>query len=130
MKQLIVGQRPERERWADLARRRMLAEADRLYHPCWCGVHVCGASPDEAAMTVGQIPARNEAEARAIFAACKAEAEAQPGEPQDYVVDLNIDRDNLHVEDFPMTRQMLQRCLTAGRLAREQLNTIQRPEGK
>lgn len=100
-------------------RQRMLEEADRLYHPCWYGVHVCGSSPDGAAMTVGQIVARNEAEARVIFTACKAEAEAQSGEPQDYVVDLNIGRDNLHVEDFPLTRQMLQRCLTAGRLALE-----------
>lgn len=103
----------------DAARRKMIAEADRLYHPCWCGVHICGSSPDDAAMTVGQIAARDEAEARVIFAACKAEAESQADEPQDYVVDLNISRDNLHVEDFPLTRQMLQRCINAGRLARE-----------
>lgn len=100
-------------------RRRLLAEADRLYHPCWFGVHVCGSSPEDAAMTIGEVVARNEAEARVIFEACRAEAEAQVGEPQDYVVDLNIGQDNLHVEDFSMTRQMLQRCLTAGRMAKD-----------
>lgn len=66
-------------------------------------------------MTVANIRASSPSEARAIFAACKAEAANVGDEPQDYVVDLNIDRDNLHVEDFAMTRQMLDRCLAIGR---------------
>lgn len=92
----------------------MARRADELYHPVWCGVHVCGDKDGEAA-TFGNIPAASEAEARAIFAACKAEAEKAPDEPTDFVVDLNLNRDNMHVEDFSITRQMLARCLAAGR---------------
>ncbi len=101
-------------------RRQWLAElvrhADEIYYPCRCGVHVCGDKDGEAA-TFGNIPARSEAEARAIFAACKAEAEAAPDEPTEFVVDLNLDLYNCHVEDFSITRQMLDRCLAAGRAA-------------
>lgn len=98
----------------DAEREEECLRADALYHPCWCGIHVCGSSPEEAAMTVANIPARSPEEARQIFMACRQEAEAAPGEPGDYVVDLNLDRNNLHVEDFWLTRQMLKRCLAVG----------------
>lgn len=104
-------------------RQEMLRRADELYHPCWCGIHVCGSSPDDAAMTVANIQARSPEEARIIFLACRTEAEAAPGEPADYIVDLNLDRDNLHVEDFPITRQMLDRCLFAGRRVKDAPHT-------
>lgn len=106
------------KRLANAQRRRQdLEEADRLYHPCWCGVHVCGSSPDDASMTVLNIAASTPAVARKIFAACKAEAECPDGEEGDLVVDLNIDRDNLHVDDFWLNRQMLARMEAAGRAA-------------
>lgn len=106
-------QRPETMTRAE--RLAMIRRADELYHPCWCGVHVCGSSPLDEAMTVANIPARSPDEARQVWLACKAEAEASRDEPQDLVVDLNIDRDNMHVEDFSISRQMLDRCLEAGR---------------
>lgn len=108
-----------------MTRAEMIRRADEMYHPCPCGVHVCGDKNGEAA-TFGNIPARSEAEARAVFAACKAEAEAAADEPTEFVVDLNLNRDTLHIEDFSITRQMLERCLAAGRAA---LN-IQKCEGE
>lgn len=106
-------------------RREMIRRADELYHPCSCGIHICGDKDGEAA-TFGNVPARSEAEARAIFAACRAEAEAAPDEPTEFVVDLNIGRDNLHVEDFSITRQMLDRCLAAGRAAISSQKLVER----
>lgn len=91
----------------------MVRRAAELYYPCSCGVHVCG-DKDGAAATFGNIPARDDAEARMIFEACKAEAEAGADEPTEFVVDLNL-YDTIHAEDFSITRQMLDRCLAAGR---------------
>lgn len=88
--------------------------AARIYHPCDYGVHICG-DKDGAAATFGNIPARNEKEARRAFAACKLEAECRGDEPHDFCVDLNLGPDNLHVEDFWLSHQMLDRCLMAGR---------------
>jgi hypothetical protein len=43
-------------------RREMIRRAHELYHPCWCGIHVCG-DKDGAAATFGNVPARSEADA-------------------------------------------------------------------
>jgi hypothetical protein len=100
-------------------RREMIRRADELYHPCSFGIHVCG-DKDGAAATFGNVPARNEIEARAMFEAAKAEAAVPDGEHYDLVVDLNLGDDNLHIEDFCITRQMLDRCLAAARRANGQ----------
>jgi hypothetical protein len=96
----------------------MVRRAAELYHPCRCGIHVCG-DKDGAAATFGNVPARDEAEARAMFEAAKAEAAVGPDEHYDLVVDLNLDLYNCHVEDFCITRQMLDRCLAAARAVAE-----------
>lgn len=107
------------------AQRDELRRALELYHPCACGIHVCG-DKDGAAASFGNVPARSEAEARAVFAAAKAEAECLPGEEWGLVVDLNLSWDNLHVEDFGIMHQMLDRCLAAGRAALSSQNSPER----
>ena len=96
-------------------RSELIRRADELYHPCSFGIHVCGDKDGEAA-TVANVYAHNEAQARAIFEAAKAEAAGgESGDEFDLVVDLNLGPDNLHVEDFCIRRQMLDRCLSAAR---------------
>lgn len=100
--------------------KRELIEAARIYHPCDCGVHVCGSDDTcNAAVTIANIPARSPDVARTVWEACRVEAGLPDDEECDLVVDLNIDRDNLHVADFGIRRQMLDRCLAAGRTALE-----------
>jgi hypothetical protein len=96
----------------------MIRHADEIYYPCAFGVHVCGSDDERnEAITIANIAARNADEARRVFAACKAEAEAAGDEPHDFVVDLNLGRHEAQVEDFWLSRQMLERCLAAGRTA-------------
>lgn len=95
-----------------------LKQAAEVYYPCACGIHVCGSNDAlNQAITIANISTRTETEARMVFAACKAEAEARDGEPHDFVVDLNIGPYESHVEDFWISRQMLDRCIAAGRAA-------------
>jgi len=82
------------------------------YNPCCCGVHVCDMKADAeftVPVTLLNLPCPSIDEARALFAALKAECAAGLGEPVDLVVDLNISCDDKQVEDFAMTRQMLDR---------------------
>lgn len=80
------------------------------YQPCHLGIHVCGISRDEDnPITVANFPTRTAAEARRLFAAAKAECEAGGDEPGDFVIDLNVGLNEMQVEDFMMSRQMLDR---------------------
>lgn len=82
------------------------------YAPTAFGLHVCGS--DDAAyefVTVANFPARSAREARAMFEQAKAECAAIEGEPCELVVDLCLGHNEIP-EDFPITRQMLDR-LTA-----------------
>lgn len=97
-------------------RQEIVRRANEIYYPCSYGIHVCG-DKDGAAATFGNVPARDAEQARKIFEAAKAEAAVSDGEDWDMVVDLNLGEDNLHSEDFCIRRQMLDRCLAAGRAA-------------
>lgn len=95
-----------------------IAKAMEQYYPCSCGVHICGIAPDEQGfLTIANIPAANGDEARRVWDACRAEAEAAEGDGRDFCVDLNIGPYIEHVDDFWLSRQMLERCLAAGRAA-------------
>lgn len=88
-----------------------LEKANREYHPCDCGVHICGHIEDddgERPFTLANFEAKTEMEAKALFERLRQFA-ACPGEPEDCCVDLNIGRDHQHVDDFCITRQMLER---------------------
>lgn len=87
---------------------------EAYYNPCSVGLHVCGSQDIDgydAAATVANFPVRSPDEARRVFAIAKAEL-AESGDDFDMVVDLNVGRDDLHVDDFPMRRQMLERLRT------------------
>ncbi len=80
------------------------------YQPCRVGLHVCGINPlrDEP-ITIANFPLRDAAEARRLFSVAKSECAAQSDEEGDFVVDLNVGTNELQVEDFIMSRQMLAR---------------------
>ena len=95
-------------------RKAEIEKANREYHPCDCGVHVCGHIEDEDScrpLTLANFPRRNEEEARELFNRLRQFA-ASDGEPEDCCVDLNIGDWNYQVEDFQISRQMLE-LLTA-----------------
>lgn len=88
-----------------------LAQMKREYHPCDLGLHVCGVIEDEHGdrpLTVANLPAADEASARALFAALRPEFEDPDGE---LLVDLNLGAADHVAEQFGMHRQMLDRLL-------------------
>jgi len=93
-----------------------------FYHPCLTGLHVCGATIDECEpRTERNIYAQSADEARRMFEAARAEAEALPGELDDrglgdFTVDLFIGGDCS--DDFQIKRQMLERMSAAARAVR------------
>jgi hypothetical protein len=89
------------------------------YHPCRFGLHLCGQTVwqfDADLMpqpyTALNIPAKDEAEARAMFAAAKEAASCSEQEA-DYCCDLNIGGD--HVDDFWTNRQLLPALIAAAK---------------
>jgi hypothetical protein len=93
---------------------RIAREFREQYHPCNTGLHVVGIDDDNPALlhgphfTIENVRARDEAHARKMFEAARAECAATPGdEPCDLLVDLRVDGD--HIDEFPMMRQMLDR---------------------
>ncbi len=85
-------------------------KANAEYHPCDCGVHICGVIEDEDGerpLTIANFPTSSAAEARLLFDRLR-KFEAAKDEPHDCIVDLNIDGDNLHIEDFAISRQMVE----------------------
>lgn len=84
-----------------------IAQANREYHPCRNGIHVCGVTPDEERpLTVANVPGVS----RERFEALKAEF-GIPHEDSDLVVDFNVRGDT--VDDFSIRRQMLDAVLRA-----------------
>lgn len=93
-----------------------IEHAARTYVPTFPGVHVCGGDHDEnRVFTVLNLSADDDAQARRMWEAARAEAEDAGGE-HELCVDLNT-RDG-HEDDFWTTRQMLPRLEAAARAAR------------
>lgn len=87
---------------------------DYCYQPCTNGLHVCGIHPDESNfLTVCNLPTATPRAARDLFERARLECAATEGEPCDLVVDLQQRGDCS--EDFPMTRQMLDRLRALAR---------------
>lgn len=83
---------------------------DYCYQPCRHGLHVCGQHPDgDNFLTIVNLPVMFAADSQALFDAAKALFATTTGEPQELVVDRQTDFDT-H-EDFPMSRQMLDRLV-------------------
>jgi hypothetical protein len=94
-----------------------IAWANRTYRPTMPGLHVCGGDHDaNRVFTVLDIPARDDAEARAMWEAARAECAVEK-DASDLVVDLNIDEG--HVDDFYTSRQMLPRIEAAALTVRQ-----------
>lgn len=94
-----------------------LANAEREYHPCRVGVHVCGQIEDENGFrpyTVSNMPCRTFLAARALFDLLSPECERCAGEPDDLMVDLFSDYEMME-DQFLMSRQMLSRALSLAR---------------
>lgn len=86
---------------------------NHCYQPCRFGLHVCGEHPDGInALTILNVPVATAALARDLFDRARAELAAEPGQPFDFVVDLQIDHDC--DQDFRMNRQMLDRLIAMG----------------
>ena len=94
-----------------------IRRAEEQYHPCSCGVHICGIR-DDGFVTVENFETATDADALALFEALKAECEAD--DEYDVVVDL-MQQDRSHIADFCMTRQMLDRCRVIARDLRASL---------
>lgn len=83
---------------------------DYCYQPCQHGLHVCGQHPDgDNFLTIVNLPVRTAEEGQALFNVAKAAFATTSGEPQELVIDRQADFDT-H-EDFPMSRQMLDRLV-------------------
>jgi len=96
------------------------ARGNSNYDPVPIGLHLCGICqhPDGYGDAFGQqpytalnIPARNDAEARAMWEAAKAEASLPDREGEDFLCDLNIGIGC--VDDFSTNRQLLPRLIKA-----------------
>lgn len=83
---------------------------DYCYQPCQLGLHVCGMHPNgDDFLTVANLPVETPAKARALFDLAKANLASADDQPRELVIDLQNDFDT--VEDFPMSRQMLERLV-------------------
>lgn len=98
---------------------------DSNYHPCACGLHLCGIAINprdeqehEQPYTALNIPARDDDEARRMFEAAKAEAALPDREGEDFICDLNLS--DGYVDDFGTNRQLLPRLVAAARAAQGQ----------
>jgi hypothetical protein len=102
-----------------------LKKAERKYHPCNVGVHLCGQIEDadgERPLTLGNFACRSHDHARAFWEAAKAEFATEDG---DVCVDLNLGGrwGCNHTDDFMMWRQMIPRLAALA----EQHNTRMTP---
>jgi hypothetical protein len=89
-----------------------IAKANREYHPCDIGLHICGQIEDEDGerpLTLANHPLASDAEARRVFALLRAEFEAPE---DDVMVDLQVGDCNCEA-NFGMSRQMLPRLAAA-----------------
>lgn len=109
-----------REMLLELASPSFDARGNSNYDPVFPGLHLCGICehPDgigdafgEQPYTALNIPARSDAEARAMFEAAKAEAALPDREGEDFLCDLNLS-DGTH-DDFSTNRQLLPRLIDA-----------------
>jgi len=89
------------------SRARMLAQAEREYHPCDVGLHVCGVVEDDSArpLTLANHRLPSPEMARRAWAAARAELEDEGGE---VAVDLFTAPYSMD-DSFTMRRQMLPR---------------------
>ena len=96
------------------------ARGDSNYDPCDIGLHLCGIcqhpegfgdANGEQPYTALNLPARSEDEARAMWAAAKAEASLPSREGEDFLCDLNLI--DGHLDDFSTNRQLLPRLVAA-----------------
>ena len=95
-----------------------IAWADRTFCPVFPGVHVCGVDhEDNRFFTAWQQPARDDAEARALWLRARAECEVAE-EAGDLCVDLNTSEGQ--VDDFWTSRQMLPRLAEITRLSTQE----------
>lgn len=84
-----------------------IAKADREYHPCRNGLHVCGQIYDddgERPLTLANIPGVQRVQFEALSAVYGV-----PHEDADLVIDFIVDGDI--VDDFSMRRQELEALL-------------------
>ncbi len=91
-------------------RRKEIEQADREYHPCLDGLHVCGIISDDAGerpLTLANAP-RVDA---SIFGRLEAEFALPAGEDPDCIVDLFVEGDI--VRDFGIRRQQLDALVRA-----------------
>ena len=97
------------------------------YTPIFPGLHLCGicAHPDGVGDTLGEqpytalnLPARDDAEARAMWEAAKLEASIAERTGEDFLCDLNLS-DGAHA-DFSTNRQLVPRLIAAANAARTQ----------
>lgn len=87
-------------------RRKMLEDAEREYHPCYNGLHVCGQTPDdERPLTLKNVPGITPAR----FTELKAQFGLPADDDFDLVIDLMVKGDI--IEDFCIRRQSLDALL-------------------
>ena len=91
-------------------------EGEINYHPCAIGLHIyyIPKNPDGKGtqpFTALNLPARSDDEARAMWAAAKAEASLHTREGEDFLCDLNLIDGT--VDDFSTNLQLLPRLVAA-----------------
>lgn len=85
---------------------KMLEEAEREYHPCQNGIHVCGVTADEERpLTVANVPGVTEAKWDVLKSAFQMTEDDTP----DLVIDFMVNGDIM--EDFGIRRQQLDALL-------------------
>ena len=92
----------------DAERRQMIAQANREYHPCWNGLHVCGQTADEERpLTVANVPGLSATK----FTRLREQFAVPYDNGWDLLVDLFLGGDA--VDEFPIRQQSLAALLEA-----------------